>query len=146
MNRAFMAAVVAAVVGWGLATGTGVAMAAGAFPEGAAGDVGVIGVAGPAGPTGPAGPAGPVGEKGLGGDTGFWRDYTGSSAVAGSSWDDPYLRSATVDLAHSTCEVLDNGVPLSRLRSGTSGIPTAVMRAMDVAAINNLCPQDQNQL
>jgi hypothetical protein len=146
MNRAFMATVVAAVVGWGLATGTGVAMAAGALPEGPVGIVGVAGVAGPAGPTGRTGPEGPRGEKGLGGDSGFWRDLTSDPAVAGTDWTDSRLRTALLKAGHSACGALDRGASTSQVLGIETTIDPSVLHAIVEAAVHNICPQYEDQL
>src|SRR4051794_14702749 len=109
MRRSLAVLIVVGAVGWGVASGAGVAMATGAFPTGMQGVQGPAGAAGPAGPAGERGPTGPQGPKGLGGDAGMWRDFSADPAVAGTDWADPALRGPLVDLGHSECGALDNG-------------------------------------
>ena len=135
MTRTLAALLTAGAIGWGMASGAGVAMATGAFPQGAGGPQGVPGVVGSAGPAGPEGPAGEPG-----GESGMWRDYTSNPAVAGTTWGESVLRRAVLDLGHSECRGLNSGRTPEDMVSSDSDIPLGVQKAIVDAAIANLCP------
>jgi hypothetical protein len=83
MNRTLAVLVLTGAIGWGAASGAGIAMATGNFPQGVTGTPGPTGSTGAAGPAGEKGPDGEKGPKGLGGDRGLWRDYAAAATDAG---------------------------------------------------------------
>lgn len=143
MTRSLAALITVGVIGWGVASGAGVAMATGSFPQGKLGAQGQAGRFGAVGPAGAEGPTGAQGPKGFGGESGMWRDYISDPAVSGTEWADSDLRTPVVDLGHAQCAALRrSGRTPEQLLSDTStgDVPYGVSKAIMDAAIPNLCP------
>ncbi|MDI6099317.1 DUF732 domain-containing protein [Actinoplanes sp. NEAU-A12] len=139
MTRSVAIVVVLAALGWGTATGAGVAMATGTYPRGAAGAAGPAGERGVAGTPGLRGPVGERGPKGLPGKAGFWRDLTSDSFLVANGWAVPSTKQAAINVAVATCASLRAGSTVEDLIADTP-LPKYVERAMIKAAQENMCP------
>lgn len=140
MTRSVAAVVVLAVLGWGTATGAGVAMATGSFPQGPAGAAGPAGETGAPGPPGATGPEGERGPKGLPGKAGFWRDMTSDSILVANGWAGPTMRQPSIDWAVAACDSLRLGATPDELINDST-LPKYVARALLRSAQENMCPE-----
>jgi hypothetical protein len=141
MNRTLAVLVLTGAIGWGAASGAGIAMATGNFPQGVTGTPGPTGSTGAAGPAGEKGPDGEKGPKGLGGDRGLWRDYAAAATDAGyPSWAHVVLRESVLGLGHSYCDRLNDGATPDEIISYDGDVPVPVLEAARDAAIANICP------
>jgi hypothetical protein len=77
----------------------------------------------------------------MGGESGFWRDFTSDPAVAGTAYASSAVRSSATDLGNADCDGLQTGrTPDELILDIPGGVPRDIQKALLDAAIDNLCP------